>query len=392
MGYGDFMPGFNPAMMTGLNGMNAAPRAAMNQPQGAGMYSQPNMQPFSNAANVFLQQYGMQEPTQDQINPYLFFGNTGFMGNHPGIARAIDNGLSGLAFTQGSRTWGEGLSNVAQGILASRGAHIQNYVNQYTRPLQMAGELQGLQQGAANLEKTKAETTYYGDKAAATRPVIDPWSGVSYTFDAAAGKWVKEGPAPGQDTHGSVNRYTADQRKAASDYAADMRTKANAKGRSQAERVAYLREADDVDNGLPAWTDKKRANQIEIEAARLVGNAANAGRIGGNLGNQASGGVSEIDRLSFENDKSEANRNKLPQPSLDYGKRVMEDMTAQDLGYKDAQDMVDKKNAAVDEDLFTKHPQFRPGAKPQAAAPKSKPRAVAPKTGARPPLTNFEQK
>lgn len=350
------------------------------------------MQNYANAANVFLQQYGMQEPTDSQVNPYLFFGNSGYLGQHPGLARGIDAGLSGLAFTAPSRTIGEGMSNVAQGIMNARNAHIQNIVGQYQRPVQMAEQLQGLQAAQTKIGLEQAQTGYYSDKAAATRPVIDSWSGISYTFDPASGKWVKEAPAPGQITHGTAQEYTADQRRAAQENAANIRSQGQAPGKTLAERIAYDQQADEVGRGGTPWTPGQHATRVQSIASQLAGAAANAGKVGSNLGNLSTGGMSETDKLSFETDRSEAQRKKLPPPSTDYGKRIMEDMTAQEAGFKDAQDMVDKTNVAADEELYQKHPQMRPGAKPIQTAPvKSKPKAVAPKSSNRPPLAKFEQ-
>lgn len=370
MGYGDYMPGFNPAMAGGMPGMRG-PYGQPSPQQGmGGIYSQPNMGQFANSANVFLQQYGMQEPTPDQINPYLFFGNTGAMANHPGIASAIDNGLSGLAFTQGSRTWGEGMSNVAQGILGSRQAHVQNYVNQYMRPLQMAGQLQEMQGTQAKIGLENAQAGYYNDKIEATRPVIDPWSGRVSTFDKAQGKWVTTDPPAGTMTHGSVNMYGADQRLAGQKYAVDLRKEANKSGKTQAERVANLREADEVENGGQAWSPKQRANQIEIEAARLVGGATGARKGAG----QAMGDVPETTRLDYDTDKA-ITLHGLLKPG-----DIMDQFSAEEKGFKS----VDDYNQDLKQKLQDRHPEVfaKPG-------PKSK--AVAPKSGARPPLANFEK-
>lgn len=90
----------------------------------------------------------------NQANPNMFVQNPEAYQKHPVIAGMLERGLEGLAFTQGSHTWGEGLSNVAKGMMDAHAARTEKYNNMLMMPFQQAQQVAqmkgiGLQQ---NLE------------------------------------------------------------------------------------------------------------------------------------------------------------------------------------------------------------------------------------------------
>jgi hypothetical protein len=80
---------------------------------------------------ALLSQYGVspEQATEaaQTANPNLFIQNPQAFQKHPVLAGLVERGLEGAAFTQGSRTWGEGISNVAQGLLNAQGARADKY-------------------------------------------------------------------------------------------------------------------------------------------------------------------------------------------------------------------------------------------------------------------------
>jgi hypothetical protein len=124
-------------------GANGAGYEAIPQMTGTASpeeYNDPQVQ-------ALLQHFG-QSGQMPNVDPRLFVHGA-FAQNHPHIADAIDGALSGAAFTQGSSTWGEGISNVARGMLESNQAHAASVNNQLAMPFhqaQLVGQLQEMKQ------------------------------------------------------------------------------------------------------------------------------------------------------------------------------------------------------------------------------------------------------
>jgi hypothetical protein len=101
-------------------------------------------------------------------SPNLFVTNPGAYAKHPVLSGLLERGLEGAAFTHGSNTWGEGISNVAQGLLNAQGARADKYNNQLMMPFAQAtqvAQLKGinLQQEYEQAQTAKAESmsNYY---------------------------------------------------------------------------------------------------------------------------------------------------------------------------------------------------------------------------------------
>lgn len=95
--------------------------------------------------NAQAQAAGVTPLRPDQVNPNAIFPNSGFFGRHPRLTSMLEGGIFGAAATRGSDTIGEGISNVASGLLEGRMAK-QGIVNrQFQQPFNSANMLESLQ-------------------------------------------------------------------------------------------------------------------------------------------------------------------------------------------------------------------------------------------------------
>ena len=101
------------------------------------------------AVQQLLGQYGVTpeqlQGTVQSASPDLFITNPAAHANHPVLSGMVERALEGLAFTHGSRTVGEGLSNVAQGMLEAQQARAEKYNNQLMMPFAQASQVAQLQ-------------------------------------------------------------------------------------------------------------------------------------------------------------------------------------------------------------------------------------------------------
>ena len=111
-----------------------------------------------------LQHYGISpesiQHTIDNASPNMFITNQGAYENHPVLSNILERGLEGAAFTKGSNTIGEGISNVAQGVLGANAARADKYNNQLMMPFAQAGQVAGLQGQQAEIELKKQQAAY----------------------------------------------------------------------------------------------------------------------------------------------------------------------------------------------------------------------------------------
>jgi hypothetical protein len=126
------------------------------QPGGAGMQMPGMMSPdilMHPEVQALLGRFGISpqqlQSTAQGASPNLFITNPDAQTNHPVATGMLDRALAGLAFTQGGRTVGESISNVARGMLDANAARSEKYNNQLMMPFQQAAtvaNLQGLNQ------------------------------------------------------------------------------------------------------------------------------------------------------------------------------------------------------------------------------------------------------
>lgn len=140
------MGGGNP-LLSGLMG-------AENQPD----YSQFTYDPQARvAASKYLTQFGLSPLAPDQVQHNAVLPNSGFFGAHPRLAGGIEGGIFGAASTRGSDTWGEGISNVAEGLIAGPRMRQGLLDKQFARPFEAASMMEGMQDRTQKRELQEAE-------------------------------------------------------------------------------------------------------------------------------------------------------------------------------------------------------------------------------------------
>lgn len=112
--------------------------------------------------NRVLGQYGTQLP--DQIQPNVFFQGGAF-DRHPRIASVLDAITRTVANIQPSSTVGEGISNVARGLLGGKAMQDQYIAQQVQAPLTMAKQVSDLQDAEAQRRMQILHGYYYAKQA-----------------------------------------------------------------------------------------------------------------------------------------------------------------------------------------------------------------------------------
>lgn len=147
-----------------------------------------------------LGQYGVSpeqlQSTVDSASPNLFMTNQGFNQNHPKLSGAIEGALGGLAFTHGSNTIGEGLSNVAQGMLNAKAARADKYNNQLMMPFEQA-------QQVANLKGISVDQQYKQAQSKRDEALVDHYTHMDDIHD-----FVAQGNAEHQKQIEGLQRQT----------------------------------------------------------------------------------------------------------------------------------------------------------------------------------------
>lgn len=109
----------------------------------------PNMRAQAMAA-------GVHPLEANQVRNNAVLPNTGFFGDHPRLSSAIEGGLFGAAYTRPSQTIGEGISNVAGGLLEGTQARQALWKRQFAGPFQASDVLENLQDKQA-LRQSRAD-------------------------------------------------------------------------------------------------------------------------------------------------------------------------------------------------------------------------------------------
>lgn len=114
-----------------------------------------------------LGQYGITpeqlQSTVNGANPNLFIDNQQAFQRHPVLSNMIERGLEGVAFTKPSNTIGEGINNVAQGILNAKAARADKYNNQLMMPFGQAQQVANLKGVSDEQNFKQAQAKHYQD-------------------------------------------------------------------------------------------------------------------------------------------------------------------------------------------------------------------------------------
>jgi hypothetical protein len=125
-------------------------------------YSQFTYDPAMNAA---AKAAGVQPLEAGQVKQNTLLPNTGFFGNHPTLSHALEGGLYSLAASHGGMTPGESMQGVAEGLIGGHRIQEGLYRQQFARPFESAGMLEGLRDVGEQRLLRQAQIKHYSDEA-----------------------------------------------------------------------------------------------------------------------------------------------------------------------------------------------------------------------------------
>lgn len=186
---------------------NAPNRNAQQNMPGVGDgqdYSQYTYDPEAHAAAAhFLGQYGLSPLDQSQVKQNTILPNSGFFGAHPRLSAMLEGGIYGAATSRGSNTIGEGITNVADSLIAGPRMRAAAFNQQFEKPFQAANMLEGMQDSAqrrtlteAQIQHTRAATQALQDKPDPLPHITPMGRDVGGWVDNTTGKYTEN---PGYD-------------------------------------------------------------------------------------------------------------------------------------------------------------------------------------------------
>lgn len=126
----------------GMQGMGGTDGSPMD-------YSQFTYNPQAHqAASDFLGQYGLSPLAPDQVQNNTILPNSGFFGRHSRLSGALEGGIYGAAASHGADTWGEGISSVANSMLAGPQMKRAAWERQFAAPFQAGSMFEQMQDSA----------------------------------------------------------------------------------------------------------------------------------------------------------------------------------------------------------------------------------------------------
>jgi len=120
------------------------------------------------------QALGVNPLSPEQVNPNAVLPNSGFFGAHPRFAQALEGGLFGAANTRGADTWGEGISNIAQGLIQGRAQRAEMLGRQFEAPFAQAEQMGRLKNLQSTDELHEAMIQHYRAQTEALENKPDP--------------------------------------------------------------------------------------------------------------------------------------------------------------------------------------------------------------------------
>ena len=170
---------FDMRMMSGANRMETPFERGMRTSYGhslhdspmlgglAGMANEPDYSAFTYDPALRQQAIsaGVQPLEASQVKQNTLLPNTGFFGNHPRLSSALEGGLYSLAASHGGMTTGESMQGVAEGLIG--GHRIQEGLRrqQFARPFESAGMMEGLRDAQAQRNYRNTEADFQAQRA-----------------------------------------------------------------------------------------------------------------------------------------------------------------------------------------------------------------------------------
>jgi hypothetical protein len=280
------------------------------------------VEPVREQANKYLDPYGLSMPTADQINPNVFFPNTGFFGNHPRVTNALEGALMGAAFTAPSNNAGEAIGNIARGLLQSRDYQQQNIVKQYMAPFAMAGQMATLQQAQDQHAVAQGSAEYYKKHGQYLEDSIDArkeaaFERLMYQFKPTGAGWE---PNPGAAIV-ALNKYRRDPNSITEDdfknlwtFNKDAASRTGRGGSSMVERLASAEEAEEVQRTGRPWTAKQYTSRVNQIIAGQAGGRSAASTEASTTIHEEHGDIPEDLRVDIDQVNRDYN-GRLPDPT-----------------------------------------------------------------------------
>ncbi len=151
----------------GHQGISGNPMLA----QMMGMGNQPDYSQFTYdpAMRQRAMDAGVQPLEASQVKHNTFLPNTGFFGNHPRLSAALESGVYGALAAHGGQTIGDSIQGSLEGIVGGQRLRQGVLNQQFARPFEAAGMIEGLQDmkqkrdlQSADIEHLRAENQKLG--------------------------------------------------------------------------------------------------------------------------------------------------------------------------------------------------------------------------------------
>lgn len=164
-------------------------------------------------ANPNVQSAGVSQYMAPHIRQNLFLpepGTPGFFGQHPAFAQGLENAMIGVGqMSEIPRTTGQGISMVAQGLMAGPMAHRQWQMQQVMMPFQIAQQMAGIREAQGKGEEALAHGRFFDananwtDNGRVTTQNRNLNTETPQLFSDPTGKqiWVKPGENPPDGFH-----------------------------------------------------------------------------------------------------------------------------------------------------------------------------------------------
>lgn len=138
--------------------MLAGLAALANEPD----YSRFTTDPTAHAAaTAALAPYGLAPLEANQVKQNTLLPNTGFFGNHPRLASALEGAVYGAAASHGGETPGQSIQGALEGMIGGQRIQQGRRLQQYARPFEAAGMMEQLQDMHQKRDLQEAEIQHY---------------------------------------------------------------------------------------------------------------------------------------------------------------------------------------------------------------------------------------
>lgn len=129
----------------------------------AGMANEPDYSSFTynpqarTAATQALAPYGQRPLEANEVKNNVILPNKGFFGSHPHLSAALESGMLGAAAAHGGMTAGDTIQGALTGIIGGQRMKEGMWRQQFARPFEAAGMMEGLRDAQQKRELQEAD-------------------------------------------------------------------------------------------------------------------------------------------------------------------------------------------------------------------------------------------